>query len=206
MAHPYRDQGQFVLQPEVPLKRATDRRGWLVASLLAHVAAVLLVMQCSEVEQLGAQAPDQVSTRAELRQLPPRPKRYAAPDRIICRFPWRPRHDEPARVEPHKRGPATIPAQVLLALRISGERNVVPSSEVRRAMQRDGVDRASATVKLCVGADGVVSSARVMRSTKYAAYDSAIVSALYAWRLRPYTRDGIAVPGCSAVTFVYRLP
>lgn len=214
MAHPYRDPGRFVLQPEVPFRRASKRRGWLVVSLAAHMLAVLLVMQCVEVEQLENHAVSEVRAQVELRQ--PRP--WQAPlvphhHRFTCRLqfecPHRDREEEAAStVKPVRRpsSPALVPPQVLAALQLSGERNVVPIERVQRTMRRDGVDRLQAAVKLCVGADGAVSSIIPVLRTRYPDHDAAIDAAIRGWQFRPYERDGIAVPVCSTVTFVYRLP
>jgi TonB family protein len=60
-------------------------------------------------------------------------------------------------------------------------------------------------VDLCIAADGSVGSTRLRISTKYAAYDAALVAAVAGWRYQPYRRNGIAVPACSTVRFVYTI-
>jgi TonB family protein len=61
------------------------------------------------------------------------------------------------------------------------------------------------TLKLCVGTDGGVASASVLRSTKYADYDRGLLAAVYGWRYQPYTVNGVATSACSTVTFIYQI-
>jgi TonB family protein len=99
----------------------------------------------------------------------------------------------------------TLPASVLAGLRISGETQVHPDEITHNQMIRDGVGRVAGVVKLCIAADGSVGSTRILASTKYAAYDAALVAAVAGWRYEPYRLNGTPVAACSTVRFVYAL-
>jgi TonB family protein len=101
--------------------------------------------------------------------------------------------------------PATVAPGVLSGLRISGETQVHPDEITQNQMIRDGAGRVVGVVTLCIAADGSVGSTRLLVSTKYPAYDAALVAAVAGWRYQPYRRDGTAVPACSTVRFVYTI-
>lgn len=111
------------------------------------------------------------------------------------------------QIEPPKPPPPpkTIGKDVLAALRTSGETQILPSSSTQSEMMRDGMETTRGTVKLCLSAQGAVTSATTLISTKYSDYDRALLSAVRGWRYRPYTVDGAAVPACSIVSFVFTL-
>lgn len=212
LGHPYRDPGPVLLPPERPLERASSRwrRGGLAVSLIAHVSLVLLVMRCSEIEQLEAAPrhgnelqPPGVATQVALRQLA-RVASYPELDRPICGgFPPDPPESTESGASAAPTGPPptlTIAPSVLRRLLVSGDAAIQPSAPVRLLMLRDGVTRIDAVVKLCIGTDGAVRSVTLLRSTKYADYDSALVSEVRGWRYRPYQRDGVAQTVCSTVT------
>jgi len=215
-AHPYREPWPQPLPPEVVLERAPSewRRGWFVVSLAAHVGVVLLTMRCSRLERIEA-APNlhpPNSTRVELRQLAriePRREPYL---RVICGGFPPPEPPDDHRSEyvppepPEPAAPPSAPAtlvvapSVLHALLVSGKTRIEPSAQVRTSMLRDGVTRIDTVIKVCIGADGAVSSATLLRSTRYADHDAAVLSEIRSWRYRPFLRDGVARPACSAVT------
>ena len=84
-----------------------------------------------------------------------------------------------------------------------GEIQVHPSAATQNLMVRDGATRLRGVVRLCVATDGSVASAALTVSTKYDAYDATLLSAVRSWRYRPYTLNGMPVPACSQVTFLY---
>ena len=211
MAHPYRDPGPRLLPLDRPLERASPgaRRGWLAVSLVAHVTIVLFVMRCAEIEQLeptrhgSTLQPHGVAERVELRQ----PVRVAARrymlSRVICGGV---RHQDSdstasaAQATPNSSSPMlSVAPNVLGSLLISGDTEIQPSAEIELLMRRAGVTRIDSAAKLCIGTDGAVTSVTLLRSTKYAEYDTTLVSALRRWRYRPYLRDGVAQAVCSAV-------
>ena len=107
-------------------------------------------------------------------------------------------------VRPPPRIP-TLPSSVLAGLRISGETQVHPDEGTQHEMIRDGVARVVAVVNLCIAPDGSVASTSLRVSTKYAAYDAALVAAVAGWRYQPYRLDGAPVAACSTVRFVYTI-
>ncbi|MBA3455934.1 MAG: TonB family protein [Deltaproteobacteria bacterium] len=94
---------------------------------------------------------------------------------------------------------------VLQGLRVSGETQVHAPDTVKTMMLRDGRERSSGTLKLCIATDGGISSVSVAASTKYDAYDAKLVAAARAWRYKPYTVNGTPMPVCGMVTFVYTI-
>jgi TonB family protein len=109
------------------------------------------------------------------------------------------------RIEVRPPPTATVQPGVLAGLRISGQTQVHPDEVTQSQMIRDGAGRAAATVKLCITADGSVGSTRLLISTKYAAYDAALLAAVAGWRYQPYRVNGTAAPACSTVRFVYTI-
>jgi TonB family protein len=96
----------------------------------------------------------------------------------------------------------TIPPDDLEHMRIAGTREIVPDDRTRAEMQKAGVTRLVASVKLCVSDHGDVASARVVKSSGYAVYDKAVVDAMRTWKYRPYVVNGTAIPLCSVVVLV----
>lgn len=98
-----------------------------------------------------------------------------------------------------------VPPTVLQGLRVSGETQVHAPDTVKTMMLRDGRERSVGTLKLCIAADGGISTVSVVGSTKYEAYDAKLVAAARAWRYKPYTVNGTPMPVCGMVTFVYTI-
>lgn len=102
-------------------------------------------------------------------------------------------------------GPIIVPPTVIKGLRTSGETQIHPPAPVKTTMLRDGTSKVVATLRLCVGIDGEVSSVSVLKSSGYAGYDAALDEGLRRWRYRSYVVDGRKVPVCGVVTFVYSI-
>ncbi|HEY1812631.1 MAG TPA: energy transducer TonB [Kofleriaceae bacterium] len=96
-----------------------------------------------------------------------------------------------------------VPPTVLRGMRISGETQVQASDVVKVQIMRDGKAAVTAMFKVCVDAGGGVSSLARLRGTGYAAYDDQLEAAIHAWRYRPYSANGVAIPVCGVVTFIY---
>ncbi len=109
------------------------------------------------------------------------------------------------RIEVRPPPTATVAPSVLSGLRISGQTQVHPDEVTQNQMIRDGAGKVEAVVKLCITADGGVGSTHLLNSTKYAAYDAALIAAVAGWRYQPYRLNGTAVPACSVVRFVYTI-
>lgn len=107
------------------------------------------------------------------------------------------------RLEPPPQ--AVVAPSVLGALRISGDTQIVPPDPVKTAMLRDGRSRTVGTLKVCIDAAGRVASVGTAGTTKYAAYDAALVRAVRAWRYQPHRVNGRPTPACGMVTFVYTI-
>jgi len=98
-----------------------------------------------------------------------------------------------------------VPPQVLQGLRISGETQIQAPDTVKTEMMRDGKDKTLGTLKICIATDGGISSASVLSSTKYPAYDSKLLSSVRSWKYKPYLVNMTPMPVCSTVTFVYTI-
>jgi TonB family protein len=110
-------------------------------------------------------------------------------------------HDAPATpaLAPAKAEDArAIAPATLKALLVASSPIDVPEL-VKTQMQRDENKKASAVIKVCIGTEGAVTHASVMKSSGYPAYDNSLVTAVRGWRYRAYVVDGRAVPACSAV-------
>jgi len=99
--------------------------------------------------------------------------------------------------------PTMVPPTVMRGLRISGETQVQANDVVKMQIVRDGKDKVTAMFKVCVDAGGGVSSLSQLRGTGYPSYDDQLEAAIHAWRYRPYLANGIAIPVCGVVTFIY---
>jgi TonB family protein len=97
--------------------------------------------------------------------------------------------------------PAIIHPGVLQGLRISGDTQVHPSEVTQSQMIHDDVLQVEGVVELCITTSGAVGKTRLLRSTRYGAYDAALLEGVRAWRYQPYQ----TVPACSTVRFVYRI-
>lgn len=110
------------------------------------------------------------------------------------------------RIEVKPKPPAAqVAPNVLSGLRISGETQLHPSSLTQSMMIHDGASRVVGTIKLCISTEGGVTSAAMLGSTRYKDYDATLLSAVRAWRYRPYTLNGAPIPACSSVTFIYTI-
>ncbi|MDX2088245.1 MAG: hypothetical protein SFX73_10365 [Kofleriaceae bacterium] len=106
--------------------------------------------------------------------------------------------------EPRKQS-VVLPPNVMGGLRTGGDTQIHPPATVKTEMQRDGRDRITGTVKLCLDTAGRVASAQILGTTKYPAYDAVLLAKVREWTYRPYAVNGTPVPACSAVTFQYSM-
>jgi len=93
----------------------------------------------------------------------------------------------------------------LQIMRIGGDPNVYPNEVTKNAMLRDGRTRSVGVLKVCVSETGMVSKVDVLASTKYPAYDRALIDRVKTWSYRPYATKGRNVRVCGTVTFVYSI-
>lgn len=94
-------------------------------------------------------------------------------------------------------------AVVYEARRLAGPRKVMPSAPVRIAMQRLGLSRFHATLKLCLSSSGLVANLRILESSEFSSYDLELLETLRTWRYSPYMIDGKASPVCTLIEIVY---
>ena len=100
--------------------------------------------------------------------------------------------------------PQNVAPQALDALRIGGEKNIVPDDVTKTEISRSGKDKLIGSYKLCITTDGSISSVVQLKSTGFPSYDNKITSTIRGeWRYRPFTVNGKPTPVCTAVTFIY---
>jgi serine/threonine protein kinase len=105
--------------------------------------------------------------------------------------------------------PLTMPAQTVTptaldANRIAGERDIIPDNLTQSEIGRAGVDKVIGAFKICIAADGGISTVSQLKSTGFPGYDAKILSTIRGqWRYRPFMVNGKAVPVCTAVRFIY---
>ena len=85
-------------------------------------------------------------------------------------------------------------------LRLVGDKNVVPDDEDRIHL-RD--TRVIGSFKMCLDETGHYERGLLLKSTGLPRYDRKIARTIMKWAYRPYVVDGVALPVCSAVTFIY---
>jgi len=100
--------------------------------------------------------------------------------------------------------PQNVAPAALDALRIAGEKNIVPDDVTKTEISRSGKDRLVGSFKLCLTLDGNISQVTQLKSTGFSSYDSKIQNTIRGeWRYRPFTVNGKPTPVCTAVTFIY---
>ena len=113
---------------------------------------------------------------------------------------WAKPDEAPAKPQP----PTVIPPATLKTLLVSSS-PIEPPEVVQAQMMRDDKKKASAVLKVCVGAGGEVTSAAIAKSSGYGEYDDRLVAGVRSWRYRPYMINGQYVPVCSAAAFAFTI-
>ena len=90
----------------------------------------------------------------------------------------------------------------LAPLRIVGSPIVVPDDQDKIHLYGK---RLVGSFKLCLDETGHYERGIVLQSTGVLRYDAKIARTMMEWVYRPYVVDGVAIPVCSAVTFIYTL-
>lgn len=101
--------------------------------------------------------------------------------------------------------PRQVPPPVLRGMRIHGETQIQMPDIEKTALLRSGRPRAVATVKVCVGSGGQVTSLEMFKGSGYAGWDGAILRAMRDWQYKPYRIGNAAVAVCGMVTFLYAI-
>ncbi len=112
---------------------------------------------------------------------------------------------DPAPAEPTSTRKPSVASERLAAVRISGDKMIFPSSDLRIAILRSPwPHELRAVVQICVDEIGRPAWVTVVESSGWAGYDMDLVNTVATWRYRPFVVDGIAAPACGLVTFAYR--
>ena len=90
------------------------------------------------------------------------------------------------RMPPPPERPPEAPGEPV----ISGNDQIAAPNSVRQQMMRIEKQKVIGTVKLCVGTDGRVDSAKIARSTGYDDYDDKLLSEMRAWKYQAYQHEG----------------
>ncbi|MBC7976583.1 MAG: hypothetical protein H7138_16540 [Myxococcales bacterium] len=105
---------------------------------------------------------------------------------------------------PPPTAPQVVAPSALDANRIAGQRNILPDEITMTAIGRSGNTTLASSYKVCVTAEGAVSSVSQLKSTGFPAYDAKIQATLRReWRYRPYLIQGKPTPVCTAFRFMY---
>lgn len=106
--------------------------------------------------------------------------------------------------------PLNVPPSSLISSRIAGQPNIVPDNATKTALARWANATAQqvrliGSFKLCISSSGRIQTITALRSTGVPAYDSKLVRDIReGWRYRPFLREGVPSPVCTAVTFIYK--
>ncbi|HKA90814.1 MAG TPA: TonB family protein [Haliangiales bacterium] len=105
-------------------------------------------------------------------------------------------------VEP---APQKITIDALAALRISGDTQIRLPPSLLRSLSDQGVHRVDVMVRLCLSAAGTPETVEIVKSSGSAEADDRVRDGVRAWRYRPYTVNGRAVPACAGVLMRYEI-
>jgi TonB-like protein len=101
--------------------------------------------------------------------------------------------------------PQLVPPAVIEGQRIAGDREIPPDDEDKLVMVAARQEKATATLKLCVGSHGAAEKVELLRSSNLPRYDAKLLREMRLWRFRPFLINGKAVPVCTSVTFIFKL-
>lgn len=100
--------------------------------------------------------------------------------------------------------PTFIAPTVIEQLRLVGVIGIAPDNATATQMQRLKVSTVRVVVKLCLAADGTIASTNILTSSGFGNYDRRIFTTIRdTWKYRPFTRNGVGMPVCTTVTFIY---
>ena len=113
-------------------------------------------------------------------------------------------NDAPPPPPPPPRKPFIVPKVALEQQRLAGVKRIIPDEAVKTAMSRAGQRRLVSTFKMCLSDAGIVESVEVLKSSGHQAYDRQVRSTILGtWRYRPFVVNGVEVPVCTSVTFIF---
>ncbi len=100
--------------------------------------------------------------------------------------------------------PSFIAPTVAEQLRVAGIKHIAPDNATANLMRRLKVSKVRVVVKMCLAADGTISSTEILSSSGFGNYDRNIFNTIRTtWKYRPLTRDGVGVPVCTTYNFSY---
>lgn len=100
--------------------------------------------------------------------------------------------------------PQNIPPLALEALRLTGDKTILPDEVTKTEIERSGKNTVVGSFKLCVDTSGAVTVVSQLKSTGFQAYDNKLAAGMRSWSYKPYLSNGKPTPVCTAVTFIYR--
>jgi hypothetical protein len=102
--------------------------------------------------------------------------------------------------------PITIPPTMLEPNRLSGDKDIEPYDATKTEIAQSGKGKLVGSYKLCVDAQGAVSTVNQLKSTGFPDYDAKIRAEMKQWTFKPYLNNGKPTPACTAFTFIYTPP
>ena len=98
-----------------------------------------------------------------------------------------------------------IPPSELEALRTGGDKTPKLPGNTKTIARRDGVKRITMAAEVCVGTDGHVSSAKMLKASEYGEANDAVLASIRQWKFRPYEAGGGPMPVCTGVVLNYAM-
>jgi hypothetical protein len=95
-------------------------------------------------------------------------------------------------------------SQLIEGKRIAGKVSVFPDNVDKVEMYDAGLREITGTFRICIDEAGAVESVLPIRLTGLPRYDQKIMATMHDWRYAPYQIDGVPVPVCTQVIFVFR--
>lgn len=94
--------------------------------------------------------------------------------------------------------------EVVVAKRIHGTTRIVPTNHIKRRLQRAGITRVVALMRLCLDVTGRPRSVRVILPTGIAEYERLLIRRMRSWEYTPLIIDGQPTPTCQVVVYIYK--
>ena len=97
-----------------------------------------------------------------------------------------------------------MPPSTLEAQRVRGNKLIRPDTATHDAIVKAQKARVISSFKLCIDVRGSVGSVTMLKSSGFDVYDRAIQAEIkQTWAYAPFEVNGVRVPVCTAVTFIY---
>jgi TonB family protein len=107
-------------------------------------------------------------------------------------------------VAPEPPKPENTTPTALEALRIAGDKNIVPDEATKEQIADSGKSRITVALKICLTDTGAIKAVTVLKASGFPAYDAKIKKTIEdTWQYRPFMVDGVATPVCAALTLIY---